>query len=143
MKKLYLKLFEMLREIPEIKYIDLNYGQLFESKPPLDYPAVLIGINIISSDDFHNVFQQINADFTLTIVDKHWDTDSLTEDERREQALSYLDLSEKIYRKLQGYEDAHFETFSRISVTEQPLRKGLRIIAERYSCGWKEDCATP
>ncbi|WP_262915026.1 hypothetical protein [Ornithobacterium rhinotracheale] len=41
MKKLYLKLFEMLKEIPEIKYIDLNYGQLFESKPPLDYPAVL------------------------------------------------------------------------------------------------------
>ncbi|WP_018675528.1 hypothetical protein [Riemerella columbina] len=143
MKRLYNKLFELLKEISEIKYIDLNFGQIMEEKPPLAYPAVLVGINISSTDTFQDIFQQINADFTLTLVVEAGDTSSLTEDNRREQALAYLDLSDKIYNKLQGYEDDHFSTFNLQSVTEQNLRKGLKIVALRYSCGWKQEASKP
>ena len=143
MKKLYNKLFELLKEIPEIKYIDLNFGQIMEEKPPLAYPAILIGININSTDTFQDIFQQINAEFTLTLVARAGDTNSLTEDNRREQALAYLDLSEKIYNKMQGYEDNHFSTFNLQSVTELNQRKGLKITALRYSCGWKQEATKP
>ncbi|MRN01694.1 hypothetical protein D1Z97_11100 [Riemerella anatipestifer] len=143
MKRLYTKLFELLKEIPEIKYIDLNFGQIMEEKPPLAYPAVLIGINIVSTDTFQDIFQQINAEFTLTLVIKAGDTSSLTEENRREQALAYLDLTEKIYNKLQGYEDNHFDTFTFKSATEQNLRKGLKIVALRYSSGWKQEATKP
>ncbi|MEC5393943.1 hypothetical protein [Bergeyella sp. RCAD1439] len=139
MKRLYNKLLELLKEIPEIKYIDLNFGQIMEEKPPLAYPAVLIGINIVSTDTFQDIFQQINAEFTLTLVVKAGDTSSLTEENRREQAMAYLDLSEKIYNKLQGYEDNHFDAFTFQSATEQNLRKGLKTVALRYSCGWKQE----
>lgn len=141
MKKLYLKLYELLSEIPEIKYIDLNFGQILEEKPPLLYPAILIGINITSTDDFHDVFQQNNAEFTLTLIDKAGETNSLFSEEKRIKNTAYLDLSEKIYRKLQGYEGEGFDAFSRKSATEQNLRRGLRIVAERYATGWKTDFA--
>lgn len=139
MKKLYLKLYELLSEIPEIKYIDLNFGQLMEEKPPLKYPAVLIGINIISTDDFQELFQQNNAEFTLTLIHRANESNSLFDEEKRAKNLEYLDLCEKIHEKLQGYEGEDFEAFSRQSLTEQNLRKGLRITAERYSTGWKTD----
>lgn len=141
MKKLYLKLHDLLSEIPEIKYIDLNFGQVLEEKPPLLYPAVLIGINITHTDDFHDIFQQNNAEFTLTLIDRAGETNSLFNKETKTKNIAYLELSEKIYRKLQGYEGEGFDAFSRQSVTEQNLRKGLRIVAERYSTGWKQDFA--
>lgn len=139
MKKLYLKLYELLSEIPEIKYIDLNFGQLMEEKPPLKYPAVLIGINIVNTEDFQEVFQQNNAEFTLTLIHRANESNSLFDEEKRAKNMEYLDLCEKIHEKLQGYEGEGFEAFSRQSLTEQNLRKGLRITAERYSTGWKTD----
>lgn len=143
MKTLYLKLFELLKTIPEIEYIDLNFGQIMEEQPPLAYPAVLIGINIVSTDSFHDIYQQVNAEFTITLVTRAQDTCSLTEKDRQERALSYFDLAEKIYNKLQGYEDGHFETFNRLNLTEITQRKGLRITAERYSCSWKQEASKP
>ena len=45
MDKLYEKLLELLGTVTEIKYIDLDYGQLQEEMPPLSYPAVLVRIS--------------------------------------------------------------------------------------------------
>lgn len=143
MKNLYLKLFELLKEIPEIQYIDLNFGQIMEEKPPLSYPAVLIGTGIRSTEDFQSIFQQVNASFSISIIDIAGESNSLTDEKRRERALSYLDLQEKIYRKLQGFEDSHFEPFSRESSAEMNVRKGLRIVSDTYATGWKEELATP
>ncbi|MRN01683.1 hypothetical protein D1Z97_11040 [Riemerella anatipestifer] len=139
MKRLYNKLLELLEEIPELKYIDLNFGQIMEEKPPLAYPAVLINIGVNSTDTFHDIFQQFNAEFTLSLVVKAGDTSSLTEENRREQAMAYLDLPEKIYNKLQGYKDNHFDAFTFKGGTEQNLRKGLKTFVLRYSCGWKQE----
>lgn len=141
MKKLYLKLYELLSEIPEIQYIDLNFGQLMEEKPPLKYPAVLIGINIVNTEDFQEVFQQNNAEFTLTLIHRANESNSLFSEEKREKNMEYLDLCDKIHEKLQGYEEEGFDAFTRLSLTEQNLRKGLRITAERYATGWKTDFA--
>lgn len=141
MKKLYLKLYELLSEIPEIQYIDLNFGQLMEEKPPLKYPAVLIGINIVNTEDFQEVFQQNNAEFTLTLIHRANESNSLFSEETRAKNMEYLDLCDKIHEKLQGYEGESFDAFTRLSLTEQNLRKGLRITAERYATGWKTDFA--
>lgn len=143
MKNLYLKLLELLKEIPEIRYIDLNFGQLQEEKPPLAYPAVLVEMNINGTDTFHDVFQEMSADFTITLITLAQETHSLHDTERLERALEYLDLSEKIQKKLQGYEDSTFTSFDRKSVSTQTMRKGVKTTAVRYSTSWREDFATP
>ncbi len=141
MKTLYLKILELLETIPEIRHIDLQYGQLQEEQPPLAYPAVLVGMRQ-TSENIDDLYQLHTAQFTLLLVCKMaGETNSLAPAVRREQALAYLDISEKIYRKLQGYEDEIFEAFSQTGAVEQLLRKGLKTVERTFSTSWREDLA--
>ncbi len=139
MKTLYLKLLELLSEIPEIRHIDLQYGQLQEEMPPLAYPAVLISMSA-TSEDIDSMFQVHSGQFTVMLVQKmSGETNSLAPAMRRAQALAYLDLSEKIYAKLQGYEDDTFEAFSQTGFAEPLLRKGLKTVERRFTTAWRTD----
>lgn len=139
MKTLYLKIIELLSEIPEIKYIDLNFGQLQEEKPPLIYPAVLINMDESVVDDVQDAFQIIAGNFDLTICMKMLgETHSLAPAETRAKALEYLDITEKIYKKLQGYQDSHFDAFSRKTAKDQNIRKGLKTTVQRFETSWRE-----
>lgn len=142
MKTLYLKLTELLREIPELKFIEENFGQLQESNPPIAYPAVLITMEVPNSDDIDEMFQNVFCNFEILIITKTiGESNSLAPEEQREKALEYYDLSDKVYQKLQGYSDGKFESFSRRSVTNRSLRKGLKTVAHRFSTSWREHTA--
>lgn len=139
MKTLYLKLIELLTDIPEIKYIDLNFGQLQEEKPPLIYPAVLINIDASVTDDVQDVFQIMTGNFDLTLCVKMLnESNAASPVEVREKALEYFEISEKIYKKLQGFQDSKFEAFSRRTVRDQQLRKGLKTTVQRFETSWRE-----
>lgn len=139
MKTLYLKLIELLSEIPELKYIDLNFGQLQEEKPPLIYPAVLINIDASVTDDVQDVFQIMTGNFELTLCVKILNESNVASPvEVREKALEYFEISETIYKKLQGFQDSYFESFSRRTVRDQTLRKGLKTTVQRFETSWRE-----
>lgn len=143
MKSLYLKLLELLRDIPEVKFIDLNMGQLHEEVPPLAYPAILVSMNINSTETIHDVFQEVHASFSVTLVTLSEETHSLHEDEHINKGLEYLDLCEKIHEKLQGYEDSRYSAFTRRSQTTQLVRQGVNTTLINYETTWREDFATP
>lgn len=139
MKTLYLKLIELLTEIPELKYIDLDFGQLQEEKPPLIYPAVLIKIDASVTDEVQDVFQIMTGNFDLTLCVKMLnESNAASPVEVREKALEYFDITEKIYEKLQGFANSKFESFSRKTVRDQTLRKGLKTTVQRFETSWKE-----
>lgn len=138
MKALYLKLIELLSEIPEIKYVDLNCGQLQEEKPSISYPAVLINMNS-NSDDIDKLFQINTGNIELTIVCKMLSESNGNAPENvRERALAYLDITERIWKKLQGYSDNTFDSFTRKSSKEPNLRKGLKTSLQVYETSWRQ-----
>lgn len=138
MKELYLKLCELLKGIPAIRYVDLNCGQLQEEKPPISYPAVLINIGG-KGDDINSTFQQYDGDFELTIVCKMFsETNSNAPEQVVQTGLQYVDLCDDIWKKLQGYSDNNFESFTRKSFRDQNIRKGLKTSLHNYNTGWKQ-----
>lgn len=142
MKTLYLKLIELLEEIPEIKYVDLNCGQLQMEKPPLAYPAVLIKMNSRIIDNVQDLFQIKGGDFELLLCAKMLsESNSLAPEEVREKSLDYFDLSDKIYKKIQGYEDSTFDAFAWKNANDQSLRKGLKTVAQTFETSWREEIA--
>ena len=139
MKKLYIKLVELLSTIPEIKYIDLNYGQLQEEKPSVIFPAVLISMDVSTSDNVQDKCQIVTGNFDLTICNKMMsETNNLAPELVREKALEYLEIGEKIYKKLQGFQNEEFECFSRKSAKDQQTRKGLKTTVQRWETSWQE-----
>lgn len=138
MKTLYLKLIELLSEISELKYIDLNCGQLQEEKPPIAYPAVLINLNS-NSTDIDGLFQMYTGTIELTIVCKILsESNSNAPQDVRERSLNYLELSEKIWEKLQGYNDFDFDKITRLTVRDQNIRKGLKTSVQTYETSWRQ-----
>lgn len=137
MEKLYLKIIELLKTVPEIKYIDTDSGQLQEEIPPLLYPAVLIRISE-SKDDADKLFQIVTGSFQLLVIDETFSkTNSLAPESIQKKGLNYMSLTTKIHEALQGYEDDYFSAFTNTRNDDQQLRKGLKTIAQQWTTIWR------
>lgn len=143
MKKLYLQLLELLSEVPEIKHVDLNYGQLQEEIPSIGYPAVLINMSSQTIDDVHDKVQVVSGTMELTVVCKMiGESNGNAPNTAKDSVLKYLELSEKIHRKLQGFESTEFDSFSRKSNRDVTLRKGLKTAVQIFETSWREDTSS-
>lgn len=131
---LYNQLIELLSEIPELRYIDLDMGQLYEEKPPLAYPAALFEIDIPKADDIDTHIQKLAVSFSVRIItEQTGSTNSLASKEIREKSIEWLRLQSKVYKKLQGFKNKNFYSFSRTSGKNENLRTGLRTFVLRFS----------
>lgn len=139
METLYKKLLELLGEIPEIRYIDLDAGQLQLEKPPLAYPAVLIRLSE-TPVEINSVLQTVTGRIELTVVHKYLsETNSLAPGTAREKGLRYMRLNAKIDKALQGYRDGTFEPFSALGKRDVQIRAGLKTIVQTWETSWKEN----
>lgn len=138
MDKLYEKILELLGTVPDIKYVDLDYGQLQEEMPPLSYPAVLVRISE-SREDVDNLYQIVTGNITLTVIDKLLgESNSLAPQLAREKGLAYMQLNEKIYKALQGYKDSYYSAFTNKSKADQLLRKGAKTVVQQWETVWRD-----
>ncbi|WP_404812756.1 hypothetical protein ACIRNY_05140 [Capnocytophaga canimorsus] len=144
MKQLYITLIELLKEIPEIKWADLDMGQMQEEMPPVAFPCVLIGIDLSKIETIDFDLQHVQANFSITLHAKILsDTNANAPEKVRLQGLAYLDLVDKITAKLQGYSDAYFYEFERVSVQSQNIRQGIQSTVLRFETSFRERIAKP
>ena len=142
MKQLYLTILEILRQIPAIKWADLNTGQLQQEMPPLAYPAVLININSLNCRDLGENIQRVQASFSLTLVyPAMGETNSHAPEPMQSTALQFLDLAEEIYKKMQGFEGEAFYPFERTGVQFRTLR-GLNIVELQFVTAFEDYTAS-
>lgn len=131
MKILYKKLLELLGEIPQIKWVDLDRGQFdLSDRPPVQFPCALIEIGLPQCSDLGAKKQQCVARFTIRIgINVLENTSANTPEARLDAALAYFDLADQVYAKLQGYYDRKFGTFTRKSVTQERRPDGLKVMS--------------
>lgn len=117
MKSIYNALLGQLQTISQLKYIDMDTGQLevgfAETKrPPIAYPAALISIAVNRQQDITEVSQLCNARVTVRIAD---DTAMRTaaHQSERSRSLQVYDLVEEVRDALQGFTGK--ETFGPLS----------------------------
>lgn len=139
MEELFLKITELLSEVKELRYVDLDTGQVYEEQPPLAYPAALIEIDLTNTEDIGAGIQQANVSFTVRIVSKALgETNNLAPEAVRLRSLEWLRLQNTVYQKLQGYTDENFYNFSRRSGKNENIRKGLKIFALRFETSYHD-----
>ncbi|GIM55734.1 hypothetical protein CAPN006_01280 [Capnocytophaga canimorsus] len=144
MKQLYITLIELLKEIPEIKWADLDMGQMQEEMPPVAFPCVLINIDLSKIETIDFDLQHVQANFSITLHAKMLnETNANAPEKVRLQGLAYLDLVDKITAKLQGYSDACFYEFERVSVQSQNIRQGIQSTVLRFETSFRERIAKP
>jgi hypothetical protein len=118
-------------EIPELRYVDLDKGQFEQDRPPVTFPALLVSLQIPSTQENHrtNLHKQVMVTFRVG-----WDfwgnTSNITPTPNRSQSLEYFDLIEKIERTFQGWDDGsrRFNYFSQMALREERLRPDIKIV---------------
>jgi hypothetical protein len=119
-------------EIPEINYVDMDKGQFEMERPPVQWPACLISMQVTSTQENHrtNLHKQLLVSFRIG-WDFQGNTSGITPEPDRAESLAYFDLIEKIETVFQGWDDGtrRFNYFSQQALREEPRRwvKVVRI----------------
>ena len=97
---------QVLAEVPEIKWIDMDLGQLeaFDGdRPPVEWPCLLIDF---TNTDFAQMqgYQDGNMDIILRLAfDEYESTSAETPTLVRQSALEYFEIEQKLYEALQRW----------------------------------------
>lgn len=124
MRTIFEKVREKLLEIPAIKWIDLDKGQLddYQGKPPVDFPCVLIDVIYPRTEDEVESGSLQLCDATVNIrlaYDYTGDTHGHVSADHLNDSLAYFDTVKSIYDKLQGYSETGANGFQNLKRTAQ------------------------
>lgn len=136
MESLFARLFiDLLKhiktELPTIPYIEQDLGQLGSEDPRkmLMFPAVLIDFPNTPFSNLQGNNQLGQPTISVTLVfDNYSQTNNLAPDTIREAGLNYLDVEQKLYMALQGFETDYCEALSRTNASGHNRNDlGLRV----------------
>ncbi len=139
MEKLFEDLMTLLTEdMPELRYIDIDRGQLDEEPEQhyqIDFPACLIRITVPqwnSVGDKHYV-GSANVTFKLGIRKLH-DTAKITPEAVRAKAFEQLAINTRLHHVVDGYEGRVNNALQKAESDMDYGEKGLIIFLETYRC---------
>lgn len=138
MKQLFLLLRSLLITVDSIKWVDLDKGQLnqYDTRPPIDFPAVLIKISLPNTSKLSKTEQQCNALIKISIAfAADGDTDSSTPEDILEQSLQIYDTAQSIHELLQGFIDINIirSPLDRVSVVDPSRPDQIKVLEYTYS----------
>lgn len=140
----------ILDQVPEIKYIDQNLGQYMheEFRKQILSPTVLIDFPITDFSELQGNNQFGGITISVTLFYDIWDhTNSLTPQDIKEAGLLYLEVNQKLFMALQGWNPDFCEPLIRTqSKGHNANETGLRVKETTFTTSFEDyscDDATP
>lgn len=144
MKTIYLALMAQLQaEVPEIKWIDLDTGQLDSStRPAVAFPCALIGISIQPKSNITDYIQDCSATISVRLA---WETSVRTSNNtpalELEKSMAVYDTIAAVYKALQGFSTANFDSLMRKRQDREKSRHGLFQYRFDFSTEFEDNTA--
>ena len=135
MKELYQLITAALKTISEIKWIDLDYGQLENGDSGLKFPCGLIKLSANNKDIDESGSQEKNWTIQLRLA---WDaignrTSADTPETVLTRSLAWADVASKVYDLFQGAELGNFDAFECTSEGQETRSDGLLVYKYTFS----------
>ena len=108
MKQILTNIIERLSEIPELKYVDENWGQAESGQPnPIKYPMALIDVESTGWSDMGNHAQSGQASIVIAVSAlRLGNTSHGVPEGQRDHAFAFYDLMYAIHCKLHHWKPA-------------------------------------
>jgi hypothetical protein len=145
MRFIYLAVSEQLRnEVPELRWIDLDEGQLDYSggaRPAITFPAVLVGIALTRCSTLYGKVQHCDAAVTVRIAQNPpvSRTAAGAPEAVRLTALERYGLVERIHATLQDFGTEQFGGLSRIRQAKEMRGDGLFVYKIEYQTDFRDE----
>lgn len=144
MKTIYLAVMAQIKaEVPQIKWIDLDTGQLdSQARPAVAFPCALVGISITPKANLTDTIQDCRATITVRLaMDNKGNTSGITPDVEIEKSLAVYDTIADVYKALQGFSTDNFDSLTRIKQGREKSRHGLFQYRFDFSTEFEDDTA--
>ena len=130
------------KEVPQLKWIDLDCGQIDNQKerPGVAFPCVVIGITINNCEDQYSKVQICRAQVSIRIAQNPpvSRTSSEAADDARESSMARYQLIEDVYVALQGYGTPEFNPLSRRRQFGEKRTDGLFVYRIDFETEYQE-----
>ena len=129
-------LMDMLSDaLPNVKYIDKDWGQLGMEQPPVGWPCILIDIEDVDIRPLTDGNEQHKATVVLTVANKRTNSSSAHAPRTaKEKSMETIDLTDDIHRLVQNYaaEGAEYTPLREQSFFKLNDLPGAEVYAMRY-----------
>lgn len=139
MKALYLRLLALLGAVTQLRYIDLDKGQLdyYEQRPSVAFPCALIRIDLPRITAIGKGVQRFDVQVTIRLAfDFIGEANARTPEATRLKSLSYFDTLEAVNLAIHEQEAVQKHPFYQTSVREETRQDGLKIVQIAYSTNY-------
>ncbi len=120
-------------EVPALRWVDFDLGQLEQEAPPVSYPCLLVGLG--QSPVFQQLgsVEQVQLSITVRVAFRLFErTHSVNSDTYRDQALLHLDTLADIHARLNGLGGTNFTTIVRVGYWSNEKRADIRVYSATY-----------
>ena len=141
MKEILTRILEKLQsDVPELKYIDENWGQMEIEQQPVKFPMAIVDMGTGTCSNMGSGIQLVDATVTVTVAALRLSqTSSGVKPERREQAFEFYDLLHKIHKTLHSFAPAqHSSSLTRIGINKTAIGNGVKVVELIYKITYEE-----
>lgn len=142
MKDLYLKILNRFKEVPQVKYVDEDYGQIddFNERPPVAFPCALISLNEPKRSNLTPTKQLVTAEVIIRLgFEFLGDTSSISSENRLNAALLPYDIKEAVEAKFQAWGDADMNRWECTSCIKEKRNDGLVVFRLSFKTGYQKN----
>ncbi len=140
MKEAYLHLLQLLSGVKNIRWIDLDKGQIdfYETRPSISFPAILVKMDMPSIRTVGLNLQQATLRISLRVAFDFaaLQSSGMASPEARRQSLEYFDTMERIFLAVQTKTNTGF-AFKRTALREETREDGLKVSTIDFECDIK------
>jgi hypothetical protein len=146
---LFVALQEQIKtEVPEIRYIDTDIGQIDfynpdDGPPPISLPAVLIDFPETPYDQLSQMVEEGQPQIRCRLVFAPFsNTNNLTPAQWKEKGLYYFELEQKLYRALKGFHaNGLCQPLNRQSQATEKRQDSLRVRENIFTTRFEDHSA--
>lgn len=116
MEKLIDAIFKQLRtEVPELRFIDINLGQLQLENPPVDWPCALVDVASVDyqGGDMQSAETVLNVTLGFLV---YGPSNAGAAPELRQQAMQHYAILRQVAEALHGFRPEGFAPLNRVSL---------------------------
>jgi hypothetical protein len=141
MKEIFLAIQNLIKaNVPQIRMIEIDLGQLEEETSPLSYPCVLVGFDeTINFSYLSNNIQQGDVAIAIKVAFKVLEkTHSINTTSVQAQALAHYDDVQQLTKQLNTLQGECFTSLNRRGIS-QVKRRDLRVFELTFNTTLTED----
>lgn len=129
--------------VPELRWADINLGQMATENPPVDYPCALVDVTDISytTAGMRRQVGEARIEIELYFIVRSPSNAAAPED-LREQAFGHFTIVKKVYKALEGVSGEAFGGLNRVQMRRD---KGYypRSFTLVFRCSIEDQAAIP